>query len=272
MHKVFETPEIVHLYVEIGRGHVQLGAGDTTRTVVEVTGERADEVIVDQEGHNISVVAPQQRSGFRREPALNVTVTVPSNSEAAVRTGSADIHATGTWGTAQLKTGSGEVEIDHAEAALVIETGSGDVAVRKVGGEAKIKCGSGDVRITETLAGASIRVGSGDIHIDRAAGATAVKTGSGDLTVSTADGDIAMATGSGDVTVHRFNRGTFSLKGASGEVAVGIPAGVPVWTDISTVSGTLQSNLAGAGSPADGDDFIELRLKTVSGNITLKQL
>ena len=51
-------------------------------------------------------------------------------------------------------------------------------------------------------------------------------------------------------------------KNASGDVRVGIPAGVPVWTDVSSVTGQVHSDLQGAGEPAEGQDYIELRAKT----------
>ena len=90
--------------------------------------------------------------------------------------------------------------------------------------------------------------------------------------MSQADGDLSVATGSGDIVIHRLNRGKFSVKSGSGNVAVGIPSGVPVWTDIATSSGTLQSDLASTGAPEEGQDYVELRLKSASGDITLKQL
>lgn len=270
--RVFETPQPVQLYVEIGRGLVVVDSGDSTETTVEVTGERSEDVLVEQQGDTISVLAPKLGTGFRREPSLNVTVTVPSGSDLAVRTGSAPITASGSFGDTRLKSGSGDIEVDSVESSAVIETGSGDVTIGRIREEARIRSGSGHVRITETLGGAAISVGSGDIEIDRTAGATAVKTGSGSLQVATADGDVALSTGSGDAEIQRLNRGKFSVKGASGDVAVGVPPGVPVWTDISTISGHVRSDLVGAGRPTEDQEFIELRLKTVSGNITLNQL
>ena len=39
----FDTPEPIELYVENGRGTVDVTATDTTETTVRITGERADE-------------------------------------------------------------------------------------------------------------------------------------------------------------------------------------------------------------------------------------
>jgi hypothetical protein len=79
-------------------------------------------------------------------------------------------------------------------------------------------------------------------------------------------------TGSGDLVVGTARRGKFSMKGASGDVRIGIPAGTPVWTDLSTVTGAIHSNLEGVGQPAEGADHVELRVKNVSGDIVLNQV
>jgi hypothetical protein len=45
-----------------------------------------------------------------------------------------------------------------------------------------------------------------------------------------------------------------------------------VWTDLTTVSGAIRSDLEGVGQPEDGAEHLELRAKTVSGDIVLKQI
>ena len=43
-------------------------------------------------------------------------------------------------------------------------------------------------------------------------------------------------------------------------------------SDVTTVSGTIRSDLQGAGQPQDGQDHIEVRAKTVSGDIALSEV
>lgn len=273
MNKAFKTHLPVKLHVEIGRGRVAVAATDTTESSVEVTGEHSDDVIIEHSGDQLSVLAPRIRTGFfGGEPNLFVSVTVPTGSELHVKTGTADVHAAGTWGATHIKSGSGEVEVESVDAPAVLETGSGDITAGAVLGEARIKSGSGAVHVGQAGSSVVVSTGSGDVEIVRAAGPTVVKTGSGDLRVATADGDLSMSTGSGDAFVGRLNRGRFAAKVASGDVAVGVPAGIPVWTDISSVTGRVRSDLVGAGAPAADQDHIELRAKTVTGDITLKQL
>ncbi len=269
----FESHEPAQLYVEIGKGSVTVDAEDTTESTVEVTGPGCDEVLVEQTGRQISVVAPKQRTGFfSNQNRLDVRVTVPSGSELAVKTGSADITVTGTVGSTELKTGSGEVRVADIDGPALVTTGSGDVDVERCNGELRVKSGSGDVRVGHAASATVVSTGSGDVEIGISTGPVVVKTGSGDLKLAEAHHDVTLASGSGDLVVGTAHRGRFTAKGASGDVRIGIPAGVPVWTDISTVSGSIRSRLESAGEPAEGADHIELRAKTVSGDIVLDQV
>ena len=83
---------------------------------------------------------------------------------------------------------------------------------------------------------------------------------------------MSLTTGSGDLTVRTVRRGRVTVKGASGDVALGIPAGTPVWTDISTVSGDIRSGLRSAGKPEDGGAHVEVRARTVSGDVVLAEV
>jgi len=269
----FHTPGPVNLYVENGSGTVIITALDTEESVVTVTGRAADEVTVTQDGSHLSVVAPQRRAGFfQGDSALQMAITVPTHSEMLVKTGSADITVEGTAGASQIKSGSGQVVLDRLAAPAQIETGSGDITVQAAHGELRVKSGSGDVVISRTESAVAISTGSGDVRLGTTAGPAVVKTGSGDFRVVEAGGDVSLSTGSGDLLVDTARRGRFTLKGASGDVRIGIPAGIPVWTDINTLSGRIRSDLHGVGEPAEGAEHIEIRAKTVSGDVVLSQV
>ena len=269
----FETHEPVALYVELDRGTVMVTAAETTETTVEIAGRGAEDVHVEQSGRQISVIAPRRRAGFfQGDSDLRVEVTFPTGSDLATRTGSADLVAHGTIGSAHAKTGSGSIELDHIAGTGLVETGSGEVLVNHAAAELRVKSGSGDVTVRHAEGALGISNGSGDVEIGTSSGPTAVKTGSGDLRLEDARSDVSMSTGSGDMLITSAHRGKVTAKGASGDVLIGIPAGTPVWTDITTVSGTIHSNLEGAGQPEEGADHVELRAKTVSGDVILKQV
>jgi len=269
----FETHRPVDVYVENGSGSVIVNAEDVTETTVEVTGRHADETIVQQDGDRISVLAPKMRAGFfGGDTSLSMVITVPLDSTVAAKTGSADITADGRFAAAQIKSGSGEVTVETLSGAAQIETGSGDIRVATAGDALRIKSGSGDVRVTHADGAVSVSTGSGDVEIGTSNGPAVVKTGSGDLSVIESRADVAMTTGSGDFVVRTANRGRLTAKGASGDVHIGIPAGVPVWTDISTVTGEIRSSLTAVGEPGADADHVELRAKSVSGDVVLTQV
>src|SRR5262245_20721091 len=267
----FETPSPTNLIVEISKGNVHVECVETAQAVVTVEGKNADDVVVDQRGDTITVIEPGRRRIFG-DNALRVDVVLPELSNPAVRTGSADIQIEGRAGHAQLRSGSRDCTIDAIDGHLLVETGSVEISADDVHGNPKAKSGSGDVEIGEAGGTSSISTGSGDVTVDNTYGSSVVKTGSGDLRVGAAHADTSFSTGSGDVSINLVERGRLTVKGASGDVTIGVRAGVPVWTDISTVSGTIRSDLQGAGQPKEGQDHIELRAKTVSGDIALSEV
>lgn len=269
----FETHRPVRLFTEIGKGSVKVVATDTTETHVEIQGRDAEHVVVRQDGDQITVAAPKQRGGlFGGDSRLDVTITLPTDSHVVLRTGSADIDVTGTVGGGHVKSGSGDVRIDTTGAPMVLETGSGDVRIAASRADLRIKSGSGDVVLLDVGATSAVSTGSGDVKVGTCHGPVVVKTGSGDLEVRDAGSDVTLTTGSGDMVVGTARRGRVTAKGASGDIQVGIPAGVPVWTDIATVTGAIRSNLTGAGEPKEGADHVEVRAKTVSGDVVLTEI
>lgn len=273
MHRTFNSPNPVSLYVELGAGELVVDAEATTETVVDVEGKNAEDVVVDQRGDEISVVARQNRAGFFGAARdLAVHVTLPSDSNLSTKLGSADLRTRGRLGETMLKTGSGDVRIEEIGGEASLESGSGDVQVDVAGGPLQVRSGSGDVTLDRLDAPAKVSTGSGDVLISTATETVQVKSGSGDMRVREARQDVALSTASGDLVIDRMHRGQLAARNVSGDIRVGIPSGVPVWTDISSVTGSVRSNLEGAGAPEEGQDFIEVRAKTVSGDVYLEQL
>lgn len=261
----FETPSPASVYVEVHRGDVRVTCTDTALTRVEVTGRDAEAVQVREAAGEVEVVAP------RRSQSVQVRLTVPVGSSVTARTGSADVRLEGQAGSAHLRTGSGDVTVDTLDGEGVVECGSGDVHVEDARGGLKVRTGSGDLELVR-VHDLAVSTGSGDIHVRTATGPVVVKTGSGGLRVDHAGDDVSFASGSGSALVGSIARGRVSGKVASGDVRVGIPAGVPVWTDINTLTGRIHSTLSGTGAPREGQDHVEVRATTVSGSVELVEL
>jgi DUF4097 and DUF4098 domain-containing protein YvlB len=274
MNRHFETPEPIELYVEIGKGSVEIRATSTTTTILDIEGRDADEVTVTFENNRLSVIGPKDGGSWfsGRDRDLQVEVELPTGSDVSVKTGSADIEVSGQVNEVRIKTGSGDVTCDTFTGAAQIETGSGDVEISEAMAELRIKSGSGDMSVGTCVGNLNVSTGSGDVEVGTTSAKTVVKTGSGDLNVATANADISLATGSGDMSIGTVRRGHVSLKGASSDLEIGIPAGTPVWADINTVTGSVRSNLESVGAPQEGQDHIELQARTVSGDITLREV
>ncbi len=273
MQKIFDTPNPADLYVELGSGTLDVRCDAVAQTRVDVDGKDTDDVVVEQRGNQIVVLARQRKAGFfGTSNNLRVQVTMPSASRLATKLGSADLTVSGRLGEAMLKTGSGDVRLDQVDGEAMLETGSGDLEIETVGGELRIKSGSGGIEIENLGGAANISTGSGDVTIGTAMKPVQVRSGSGDMRVREAREDVVLSTASGDLYVDEVHRGQLTAKNVSGDIKVGVPAGIPVWTDISSVTGSVRSTLQGAGQPEEGQDFIELRAKTVSGDVYLEQL
>ncbi|NUR09137.1 MAG: DUF4097 family beta strand repeat protein [Nocardioidaceae bacterium] len=273
MQKSFLTPGPVSLYVEVGSGGVIVHTDEVTETVVDVNGKHADEVIVEQRGDEIVVIARQRGGSFLgRGSDVDVHVSAPYDSRLVTKLGSADLRVMGRIGESMLRSGSGDVTLEDSSGDVFVESGSGDVEADELRGDLRVKCGSGDVSVDRVEGSATVSTGSGDVRVGAATGSLQVKSGSGDLTIDDAQHDVVLNTASGDLYVGQVHRGQLTARNVSGDIRVGVPAGIPVWTDISTMTGSVRSSLEGAGEPAEGQDFIELRAKSVSGDISLEQL
>lgn len=270
MHTTFTTEGPTSLYVEIGAGSVHVTALDTAETEIRVEGRDADEVAVERRGEQIVVIAPQRRGGFFGFGSdLAVTVRLPAGSDLATRLGSADLEVTGRIGAARLRTGSGEVRVEELAGDATVHSGSGEVEVDGALGLLRVKTGSGRVRVRHASGSVAVASGSGRVEITRADADTATKTGSGDVHIASAHGDVSMTSGSGTLELGSIDAGVVRAKTASGDVAVAVPPGTPVWTDISCLTGSVRSSLASAGKPVEGQRFVEVRATTVSGDVVL---
>ena len=256
----FDTPEPIGLYVENGRGSVDVTATDTTETTIRITGDRADEFdvrdLADEPGpHRIAVLAPRRTTSFLgKEPRVHITIEVPVASSLEVKVGSSSLTTRGRLDDVRVDSGSGDVTLDVVDGDTLVKSGSGDVLVRRSGSNLVVTTGSGDVRVE-----------SGEQDL-------AVKTGSGDAQVDSLAGEGVFTTGSGDVAVLRVGVGRVTAKTASGDVWLGVLPGTPVWTDVRTASGRLSSNLPSMGEPEAGQPYLELRASTASGDVTLQQV
>lgn len=197
-----------------------------------------------------------------------IRVTVPAGSSLQVETGSGDLTCTVPVTRAIVRTGSGTVHLTEAD-DVEVTAGSGEIRVSTLR-TGRIVTGSGDVAVGTVTESLSTRTGSGDVEVGTAARLESV-SGSGSVAVDRVDGTVLARSASGDVSVWRAQAGALELRSTSGDVTVAAVPGTAVLLDCSTVSGHLDSSLEAGGEPAADERRLELRARTVSGDILVRR-
>ena len=244
----FDTPDPILVDVRVPAGDVELETGETNETEVTVeprndpARERLDQVVVALDGDRLRIEVPD-RFSFGRSPEYAVTVRCPTGSRVRLKTASADLNARGTLGGVDVKAASGDVRVDEVDGDLRVEAASSDIRAVSVSGDANVR----------SLGPVSAQSVSGDVRLREAHGRTHVQTVSGDLKVD------------------RLTAGSLELKAVSGDVDLAIAPGVAVWLDVSSLSGDMSSDLAAGDEPREGEAVIEIRGKTVSGDVTVRR-
>ena len=182
---------------------------------------------------------------------LAVTVQAPPASRVAARTGSGDVTVSGTAGWAAVRTGSGRAQLDDVDGDADVTTGSGDVAVGRVAGRSRVRTGSGEVRVAGVAGPAQVRASSGDVHVGEVAA------------------DLGVRTGSGGIRVADARAGRLDLTTGSGELHIGVHAGVAAELDLSSGSGHARSELDVSAVAPAGAPGLRVGGRTGSGDITV---
>ena len=270
MHHEFPASGPQQVHVELQSGEVEVETTEEPILVADVEGDRAEEVRVERTDSGLAVFGPRRAGFFSSQSDLRVRLRVPADSDLSTKLGSAGLLGRGRLGSVQLSTGSGDIELDDVRTASV-RAGSGDIVLGDVEADADIKAGSGDVRLRSVGGATRVATGSGNVEIGDGHGALSLKSGSGDLAVGATAGDASLSTASGDLSVGRIDRGKVQLRNVSGDIRLGIAAGTPVWTDIKTTTGRVRSALPPLGPPHDGQEYVEVRASSISGDINLVQ-
>ena len=265
--QAFQTPGEIELEIRVPAGAVRIEAVETaeTRVLVEPLDDAArellDQVRVESRegaaGMRVTVEVPERKGwGFRfgSGPEFRVEVTCPYGSRLDLRTASADLSARGRLGDVRVKTASGEVEVEDVDGRATIQSASGDVELARVTGLLEVHSASGDVSVGRALGGLKANLVSGDLSVREAAGDVDVNTVSGDQRLESVAGS------------------SITLEAVSGDVEVAIARGANVWLDVKSLSGDTASDLLpGDGAPADDAPVVELRVKTVSGDVSIRR-
>lgn len=247
----FDVSGPTQIEVHNPAGSVEVHVGSDARVAVTIDGAAADEWEVVQVGDSVSIRHNRERGG--RSRSTRVHIEAPVGSDLDISTASADIAAVGEFGAARLRTVSGNVRVGSLQ-RLDANTASGNVNAGSVA--ADVVCNAV----------------SGNVEIGKVGGRLNSSAASGDVRARHIGGDLEICTASGDVAIDHCAGSDISAKCVSGTVTIGLPSGIRVEPDISTMSGRTRLPEPSATPPNDATRrSVRLRLRTVSGDITIER-
>jgi hypothetical protein len=283
MERTFDTPKPVHLMVENEAGLVTVAAvaGATTSVSVRAETPGGEELVENTTiecrpsggTHTVVVKVPHQRGPrLLRRQAVSVHVELPESSDIAVATAAADIEVSGAVGSADLKTASGDVSTDDIDGGLRATTASGNVLVGTVTGELRMRSASGDLRCTRVTGRVDCASTSGDVEIGAADETVEVHATSGNVRLGELHHGAKVANVSGNVRILSLGEGALHVRSVSGDVAVGVPSGVDLSVDVSTL-GAFHSDIPLEDTPAPrgNGSKVDLSVSSVSGNVEIER-
>jgi DUF4097 and DUF4098 domain-containing protein YvlB len=275
----FDTPAPIALTVDLPAGDVHVIASDRPDTTVDVSPSRgisktdtlaAEQAIVDFADGRLVVRVPRAPGLFGRDGAVRVRVCLPSGSTLHAEASSADLRVDGPVGDSTVKMASGDVRFEQT-GSLRVDTASGDVTVGRSDGDVGVTVQSGDVRIDDIAGSAVVRCTSGDVRLGGVGGSTRISGAKGDVVVERADGDVTVKVTSGDIRIDEVVRGSLLIEASSGDLEVGVREGTAAWLEVTSQSGTVRNQLAEADGPSHSDETVEVRARTVSGDVTVRR-
>jgi Putative adhesin len=239
-------------------GSIVLAGEQTDTVVVEVVpshrsraADLLDQVEVEFDDGQLVIHGPRAIPSWRRN-GLDLTIKAPTGSSCAAKTASADISCVGTLSALSLNTASGDLSASTVTGDVTAKSASGDLLLGQVGGDLTAQTASGDVRANQ---------------VD---GAVQVNSASGDVALGYCSRSVTTRTAAGDVQIGAVVSGEVELHSVSGDVEVAVVPGIGVYLELSSLSGTVRSDLdevesAEATGPAG--PTVEIRVRTMSGDI-----
>jgi Putative adhesin len=246
----WEVGERPSLDVRVPVGTVEVFAGDAGALSLTIDASDADDFEIFKTGDRISVRHPSR--WVRRGRNSRIVAHVPIGTDVELTSTSGEVRLVGTLGVVRVHTASGDIEVGDA-ARLDITSASGSLSCGDVSGEAHVSSISGDCTMHSVGGRLDATLTSGDLRLD------------------VCNGDMTVVSTSGDIRIGRCGGSDIAVRSISGDVRLGLPSGIRVDADISTLSG--RATLPDPVPSTDHADRrqVRLQLKTVSGDIRVER-
>ncbi|MEV6975332.1 DUF4097 family beta strand repeat-containing protein [Kitasatospora sp. NPDC093806] len=270
----FETPEAISASVRVEAGSIRLIAGKRLDTVVEVRPRdpqkdldvrAAGQTEVGYANGLLTVRTPKSNM-FGRTGVVDVTVELPTGSNAGLSGAWTQVLGEGRLGEVQVKTSAGDVRLDTT-GPLVLDAAHGSIAVERVEGSAEITTSSGSVRVGFVGGSAVLKNTHGGTTVGAVTGELRVSGANGDIDIRRAEDSVTATTAHGALRVGDVARGTVQLETAYGAIEVGVREGTAAWLDVSSGSGQVRNMLSASGAPEESEEAVRILARTRHGNI-----
>jgi hypothetical protein len=261
--KTFAVTGPVRLALATFDGSIEVRGWDRSEVSVEVEKIGSDQKVVDriqvkaaQDGNAITIEVPKpspaEELSWRRSPAANLVVNVPTKTALVARSGDGSIQVRRINGKVELDTEDGSVHVEEIGGDVVVRTGDGSVEGSKVDGRAEIRTGDGSIALDGVLTGVKAETRDGRVEVSAKPGS---RTG-GDWDVTTGDGDVRLE-------VPKDFGAEVDARTGDGRVRV------------DTLTNTSEGNAADENERASvtgrlGRGGNALRIRTSSGSIVVK--
>ncbi|MBE1458231.1 hypothetical protein H4W79_002445 [Nocardiopsis terrae] len=259
----FDTPEPITADITMVAGTLQIFAGDRTETTVEIrprvedrdSDVRAAELVeVDYANDRLEVRDPQPSGLGRmigRKGMVDITVELPAGSRVHASGGFGNIRCEGSLGTSELSLTNGNVTVGRIAGNTELTTGHGSVRVAEIDGSAMVRSTSGTITLGEVTGELRANSAHSDVIVDRALGSVTARTTHG------------------SVRLGQVVEGSVNVETSYGELEIGVRAGTAAWLDAVSTKGVVRSSLEAADGPAPTEQTVEVRARSVWGDILL---
>jgi len=282
----FKTPSPISVSLELVSGDVEITAGQRADTVVvvrpsndtEASVQAAEQTTVEFADGKLLIRGPKQRRSLfgwnsrntpeEKDSAVHVVIELPEGSSVRGEVALGYLTGWGRLGDFRFKSACGNIQLEES-ANLRVEAALGDVAIGRVLGEADITAAQGNLRIDTVEGPVTIKNLSGTTHVGVVTGDVRLNATSGSVSLGHAYGNVEVKNTNGDIRVAQVTRGKVVLETTRGSVSVGVPEGVPAHLDARTLIGSLNSVLDHSDAPVDSDQAIQLRARTIYGDVEI---
>jgi hypothetical protein len=172
----FQTPQPIAVTVDVPCGDVTVIASDRTDSVVAIrpadTSSKADiraaeQLRVEFADGTLTVVAPKKWKGFAPfggNPAVSVTVEVPTGSALDATLAMGQLVSVGEFGRCDLEVSAGDIVVEHPSGSVSAKTAKGNIRVDEAArGTLRLETSMGDLEVG-IRAGSAARLEVNALH------------------------------------------------------------------------------------------------------------